>query len=116
MKRNVDLRINNILESMDLIERYIHCKSKVDFYENVGLQDSVLRRLEIIGEATKHIPTALRSKYPEIPWRKMAGLRDVVIHDYAGLMMGRVWKTITKDLPSTKPKIEEIKKLPSKKP
>ncbi|MBW7960591.1 DUF86 domain-containing protein, partial [Patescibacteria group bacterium] len=50
-----------------------------------------MRRLEIIGEATKNIPEAIRSQYPDLPWKKMAGLRDVVIHDYSEVVEERVW-------------------------
>lgn len=60
---------------------------------------AVVRALEIIGEATKKIPDAVRDQYPQIPWREMAGMRDKLIHDYFGVNLGVVWKTVQEDLP-----------------
>jgi uncharacterized protein with HEPN domain len=55
---------------------------------------AVIRALKIIGEATKHIPTSVRQRYPEVPWRAMAGMRDKVIHDYLGINLQRVYETV----------------------
>lgn len=109
MKRDFKLRIQDILDSMNLIESYIKGKSEDDFYEDFELQDAVMRRLEIIGEATKHIPTTIRERYPEIPWKKMAGLRDVAIHDYSDIVTERIWSTIIIVIPTTKKLIEKVK-------
>jgi len=110
MKRDYKLRIQDILDSIDLIESYIKGKSEDDFYEDFELQDAVMRRLEIIGEATKHIPITVREKYPEIPWKKMAGLRDVAIHDYSDIVTERIWSTIITAIPTTKKLVEKVKK------
>ena len=68
----------------------------------------MLRRLEIIGEAVKNIPDDFRAKYPDIPWRQIAGMRDVLIHAYFGVNLRRVWKVIKEDLPEIKLKILKI--------
>jgi uncharacterized protein with HEPN domain len=110
MKRDYKLRIQDILDCMNMIESYIKGKSEDDFYEDFQLQDSIMRRLEIIGEATKHVPTVVREKYPEIPWKKMAGMRDVAIHDYGDIVTERIWSTVIKAIPKTKKLIEKVKK------
>ena len=72
------------------------------------LKRAVVRSLEIIGEATKNIPESIREKYPEIPWRSIAGLRDVLIHKYFGVDYRNVWKIVKEDLPNLMPKLRKI--------
>lgn len=69
---------------------------------------AVNRALEIIGEATKNIPASVKNRYPQIPWKKMAGMRDKVIHEYFGVDLKRVWSTVKKDIPDLKPLFEKI--------
>ena len=69
---------------------------------------AVIRALEIIGEASKKVPPSIKSCYGEIPWKKMAGMRDKVIHEYFGVDLKRVWNTVNNDLPSLKPLFEKI--------
>lgn len=69
---------------------------------------AVVRALEIIGEAAKRIPNAMRDQYPEIPWRAMAGIRDKLIHDYVSVNLAVVWKTVEEDLPSLVPQMEQM--------
>jgi len=82
------------MESIEKIEEYTSNVDEEEFYENSFVQDAVLRRLEIIGEAVKNIPEDFRTKYPDIPWRQIAGMRDVLIHAYFGVNLRRVWKVI----------------------
>ena len=72
------------------------------------MQDAVLRRLEIIGEAVKNLDEDFKNRYPEIPWKKIAGLRDVLIHEYFGVSLKRIWRVIKIDLVDLKFKISRI--------
>lgn len=72
------------------------------------IQDAVVRNFEIIGEATKRLSQDLRQAYPDIQWQQIAGLRDVLIHDYLRVDLDEVWGIIERDLPELKGKIEEI--------
>ncbi len=108
MDRDLKVYLEDIVESLDIIKEYVKDKKEEDFLNNRQLQDAVIRRFEIVGEATKQIPDSFRNKYPEIPWRKMAGLRDVLIHNYSGVSIGRVWKMIMNDLNKTEKSISEI--------
>ena len=110
MKRDLRLFIEDILTSIKLIENYIGNTSKEDFGNNQELKDSTVRRLEIIGEAVKNIPDNFREKYPDISWRKIAGLRDIIIHAYFNIDLDITWEIIKKDLPDLKMKILKIKK------
>lgn len=69
---------------------------------------ATIRALEVIGEATKKIPTSIREEYTEVPWREMAGIRDKLIHDYFGVNMEVVWKTVKQDLPDLRPQIKKV--------
>lgn len=73
MKKDPLVFITYIIECIELIEKYIKGKTKKEFLQDIQLQDSVIRRIEIIGEATKNIPKALKDKYPDISWKRIAG-------------------------------------------
>ncbi len=110
MKKNINLFLDHILESIDLIEEYIKGKNITDFLESKKLQDSVIRRIEIIGEAIKNIPNEFKSKYKQIPWREIIGMRDLLIHQYFGVDLNLTWHVVERDLPMLKKQIIEIKK------
>ncbi len=105
MKRDIRLYLQDIWESILAIEDYIGTFTEDEFYKNRQVQDAILRRLEIIGEAVKNVDEAVRNRYPAIPWKKIAGMRDVVIHEYFGVSLKRVWNVVKKDLPDLKQKI-----------
>jgi uncharacterized protein with HEPN domain len=94
--------IDHIIKSIDRILDYISGKDRESFEADLVTQDAVVRQLEIIGEATKRVSAELRSKHPYIPWSDMAGMRDVLIHDYIDVDFGVVWKTATEDIPNLK--------------
>jgi uncharacterized protein with HEPN domain len=98
----------DILESINLIESFIDNVDEDSFFSNVEKQDAVLRRLEIIGEAVKHLPDSIRIKYPTTPWRQIAGMRDIIIHEYFGITLDMIWVVITEDLPELKSVIQKI--------
>jgi uncharacterized protein with HEPN domain len=71
------------------------------------LQDQIVRRIEIIGEAVKNLPDDMKKGHPEVPWRDMAGMRDIVVHQYFGVDLEFVWQAATKDFPELKRKIQK---------
>ena len=89
------------------IETYISVGHDV-FVATSHWQDAVIRQLEIIGEATKRLSKQLCSQHREVPWRRIAGLRDVLIHDYMGVDIKAVWEITQKDLPGLKKRVQEI--------
>jgi len=91
-----------MLDAINLIESYLQNKDYKDFKNNRMLQDAVIREIEIIGEAAKNVSADFRKKYPDIPWRSIAGMRDKLIHGYFGVDLGAVWDTAIKDLPRLK--------------
>jgi len=72
------------------------------------VQDGVIRQLEIIGEAVRHLSNSLRIKYPHVPWRDIAGTRDKLIHDYFGIDLEKVWVMVQEDIPTLKIEVEKI--------
>jgi uncharacterized protein with HEPN domain len=102
--------VDDIIEAMNDAESFV---KDIDF--DVFVKDrktvyAVNRALEIIGEAVKQIPARVRTCYPDIPWRDMAGMRDKVIHEYFGVDLKRVWSTVKNDIPRLKPMFEEVHK------
>ena len=94
--------IDHILNSINRILDYISGKDQEAFEADLVTQDAVVRQLEVIGEATKRVSKELRSKNPDVPWSDMAGMRDVLIHDYIDVDLGVVWKTASEDIPNLK--------------
>lgn len=97
----------SIVDSIQQIESYTR-EGKGAFLHNRMAQDAVLRNLEIIGEAAKHLSAGIREAYSHVPWRRIAGLRDVLIHDYLGVDLEEVWGVIEKSLPELKRHVEKI--------
>lgn len=110
MRHDPKVYIKYILESIMLIQEYTRQVSKRQFLRRTNLQDAVIRRLEIIGEAVKSLPPDFKDKHDDIPWQKIACMRDVLIHEYFGVDLNLTWQTVKEDIPSLKSKLEEILK------
>jgi uncharacterized protein with HEPN domain len=106
--RDYSLYLNDILSSIETAERFIAGLSFEEFITDEKTNYAVVRCLEIIGEASKHIPASLRNKYPGIPWKTMVGTRNVIIHEYASIGLTEVWKTTVNNLPPLKNQILKI--------
>lgn len=108
MKRNYKLFIEDILEAMNKIEEYIKGLSYEDFTEKEMVEDAVIRKMEIIGEAAKNVPENIKAQYKNIPWKKMVGLRNLTIHEYFGVDLSIIWEIVTKNIPAAKPDIQKV--------
>ncbi len=93
----------DIITAIDEVEEFTHGMDYDDFANDKKTINAVIRSLEVLGEATKHIPAIIRKKHPDIPWKNMAGMRDVLIHDYMGVDLKTVWKVAKGRLPELKP-------------
>jgi uncharacterized protein with HEPN domain len=107
MKKDPRIYLAQILERIERIFSFT-AEGKDSFFESAMTQDAVIRNLEVIGEAAKRVPDDYRKSHPSIPWRTIAGLRDVLIHQYEGVGLDQVWKVVEKDLPILKNSIQAI--------
>lgn len=106
--RPVHLLIADIIESIEKIERYIAGLDHDAFVSDEKTVDSVVRNLEIIGEAANRIPESFTAQHPEIEWRRIVGLRNRIVHDYFGLDLEIIWEILQKELSFLKAKISAI--------
>jgi uncharacterized protein with HEPN domain len=107
---NRDFRgyLDDILEYCEKIQTFMSGAEYDDFIDDEMRQLSIIRCLEVIGEASKHIPADIRNLYPEIPWKTISGTRDYLIHDYSGVNIDLIWKTARNDIPTLAVEITRV--------
>ena len=106
--RSDNILLFDILECCERIANYIEGVTKENFEQNYQLQDALIRNLEVIGEATKGLTDQVTDAEPSIPWSKMAGMRDRMVHQYFRVDLDVVWQTVTTDIPALRKQIEPI--------
>lgn len=100
-------RLLDIDEAIERIQRYREA-GRERFGDDELLQTWVVHHLQIIGEAVSRLSGSLKEKHPEVPWREIVAMRNILVHDYFGVDAGRVWNVVEQDLPDLKVKIESI--------
>ncbi|MDP1695718.1 MAG: DUF86 domain-containing protein [archaeon] len=109
MKRDYKLYLQDIEECITQIEEYTKGLSEEEFKKNKLKQDAIIRRLEIIGEASRNIPRALKEKNKQVPWFEFAQFRDLVSHMYFEASLGKIWKTVKNRIPILKESLQKVK-------
>lgn len=108
MSKENAVYVTHILERINRIQSFIDGKELDEFYESLILQDAIVRNFEVMGEATKNLTPEFRALHSHIPWKSIAGMRDVLIHDYVKVDVMAVWLTIGDELPTLKANILEL--------
>ncbi|MEP7284512.1 MAG: DUF86 domain-containing protein [Chloroflexota bacterium] len=100
--------LSDIIQAAHLIQQFVEGFEQNDFVADVMRQDAVIRRLAIIGEAVQQLSGTFKTGHPEIPWKEMAGMRNILIHNYNKVDIVRVWVTIRNDIPALIAQIEPL--------
>ena len=108
MSRTYDIYLQDVVEAINRIELYIQDTTRLQFEIDQMRFDAVVRNLEVIGEAIKRVPDSIRENYPSIAWRKIAGLRDRLIHAYFDVDIEIIWDIVQSELPTLKSEIQQI--------
>lgn len=108
MPKNPEIYLRHILECIEMVYSYIEGISEKEFLQDVKLQDAVIRRIEIVGEAANKLPEEFRNDHAGIEWSVVIGMRNILIHDYAEIKLSIVWQTVKRDLPDLEKKIREL--------
>lgn len=110
MSRSGELFLRDMLEAARKVLRYTDGREAEDFVADEMAYDATLRNLEILGEAAKNIPEEIRQRYPEVDWRGVAGLRDILAHAYFALDDATLWKIVRTDIPQLLDLLDHIER------
>lgn len=105
MKKDPTIFLKHILECINLIEEYSKNLSKEDFKDKIEIQDAIIRRLEIIGEAARNLPEEFKDNYSDIQWRQIIAARNILAHFYFGIDLNTIWNIVKNDLPKLKEQV-----------
>ena len=108
MSRDYDVYLEDILEAIDRIQEYMQGVTRAAFENDRMRFDAVIRNLEVIGEAVKQVPESVRARYSSVEWRKIAGLRDILIHKYFHINIEIVWDVVQSNIPILKTEIQQM--------
>lgn len=100
--------LQDIVDYAEKAMQFVHGVSFDDFGDNEEKTFAVVRALEVIGEAARHIPKSMRDKYPTVPWKQITGMRNKITHEYFGVDLDVVWKTVHEDLPPLRDSVKKI--------
>jgi len=108
MKRDDTVYLHHILDAIRLIEEYTKGMSENEFFTNSMAHDAVVRQLEIVGEAARNISNEFQDKHSKLPWTKMTGIRNKIVHEYFNINYAIVWDTVKDDLPLLKKSVGKL--------
>ncbi|MEC3879123.1 HepT-like ribonuclease domain-containing protein [Parapedobacter sp. 10938] len=108
MEKSSSVYLHHILDCISRIHAYTKDVDEQAFLKDFLIQDAVIRNFEVIGEAVKKVDSVIRKKYPEIPWKNIAGMRDKLIHDYMGVDVRAVWGVVEDILPEFGQQVKHI--------
>lgn len=109
MTKDPKIYLDDILACITQIEEYTEHITFPEFDEDIKTQDAVMRRIEVIGEAVKNLSQEFREQHSDIAWKEIAGMRDILIHEYTGVILERVWNTLKEDIPKLRKYVESIR-------
>jgi uncharacterized protein with HEPN domain len=109
VKRNIGLYVDDMCAAADAIADYSRGLTREAFETDRRTVDAVVRNLEVLGEAAKHIPTEIRAQHPGIDWRGMTGMRDVLIHDYFDVDEDILWEVVSQRIPALREALPQLR-------
>ena len=110
MKKDPKVNIVFILECVELVEEYLKDITEAEFMNSTKLQDAIIRRIELIGEAVKNISQSIKENYSEVPWKRISGMRDILVHDYLGIDLNTTWQIAQNEIPELRRMMLKIKR------